>query len=769
MVKHAQPYKTTICLALMFCAAAALAGDATLNTNADSGSGSLREAITAINANADPANNVFWPNSASGTLTLLSDLPSIAYATTFNFGSAIYDFTIADSTNAMGISAALTVYNNSLTSTLTIHEDIGGTGSIIKTGSGALVLTGTNTYTGGTHINGGILAADWDGALGAAAGGLSFDGGTLKILNNFYSSRAITLNALGGTFNTNSYALSLSGVISGAGGLTKKGTGTLILSGANTYLGTTTINAGTLRLGADNSIPQTSTITLASGSELDLDGHVQTAASLSGAGTLALALQPGITNLSVTGAADLGSISLDVTFSPQLIANGQTFTVLDAGSLTGQFLAVHSPALVSFIPDYAASPTDVILTAGLVPFANVAATANQQAAGAALEPLRAGASGDLAAVMGNLYVLDAAGVRAALDQSGPAGFSAMRGLAFRDSDLRSNALRSRLADLAAGKAGGIKTYSGRGAGLSYMDFDDVPAASAAEARQGTDYGPLGFFASVSGLTGKDLSDKRGGQRPGYELSGGAAQAGADYSPADWLALGVTAGCGRGKADIYFPADALVESRSRHYGAYAAASAGPLRMDLYAGRGSGSYDTSRALSFGGISRKAKGSTDGQTSSVEASAFWRFRTSTPNGLIGPFLTLNYDQLKTDPFTETGADSLNLSVEAADARSLRTAAGLRYSEAVTNGGTILKTRLSAAWLHEYKDQDLPLTATLAAGGAPFTVRTGDCLRDALKTSLRAAADFEGGAGLALEYSGEYRRRLALHLGTLTFSIKF
>src|SRR5258708_2861337 len=83
---------------------------------------------------------------------------------------------------------------------------------------------------------------------GAAAGGLTFNGGTLQYGAGFSSARGVTLNAGGGTFDTQANNATLSGAISGTGGLTKAGTGTLILSGANTYLGGTTINAGTLQL-----------------------------------------------------------------------------------------------------------------------------------------------------------------------------------------------------------------------------------------------------------------------------------------------------------------------------------------------------------------------------------------------------------------------------------------------------------------------------------------------------------------------------------------
>ena len=117
----------------------------------------------------------------------------------------------------------------------TLSNVISGTGSISKTGAATLTLSGANTYSGGTAINAGTLAVAADNNLGNAAGGLSFDGGTLQFLAGFTINRAITLNAGGGTFDTNGNDATLAGTIGGSGGLTKTGLGTLTLLGANSY------------------------------------------------------------------------------------------------------------------------------------------------------------------------------------------------------------------------------------------------------------------------------------------------------------------------------------------------------------------------------------------------------------------------------------------------------------------------------------------------------------------------------------------------------
>ncbi|HQA39075.1 MAG TPA: autotransporter-associated beta strand repeat-containing protein, partial [Kiritimatiellia bacterium] len=106
------------------------------------------------------------------------------------------------------------------------------------------------------------------------------------------------------------------------GGLTKSGTGTLTVSGANTYTGATTVAAGTLKLGAAQALPDSTPVALAGGT-LDLNGATVTNA-LSGSGTLAngtveTVLSPagagtvGADAITLTGAALRGTYQADVT------------------------------------------------------------------------------------------------------------------------------------------------------------------------------------------------------------------------------------------------------------------------------------------------------------------------------------------------------------------------------------------------------------------------------------------------------------------------
>ncbi len=99
----------------------------------------------------------------------------------------------------------------------------------MKSGAGTLVLNGLNTYTGDTVINAGTLRI----GTNATANGASLNGG------NYAGNIAI---AAGATLNVQTnVSQTLSGVISGDGNIIKSYTGTLVLSGNNTYTGKTSI------------------------------------------------------------------------------------------------------------------------------------------------------------------------------------------------------------------------------------------------------------------------------------------------------------------------------------------------------------------------------------------------------------------------------------------------------------------------------------------------------------------------------------------------
>ncbi|MBW8863718.1 MAG: autotransporter-associated beta strand repeat-containing protein, partial [Verrucomicrobia bacterium] len=120
------------------------------------------------------------------------------------------------------------VLQYSSSATQTLAGVVSWFGAVVKDGPGKLVLAGNNTYFGSTYVSNGTLQV---------TGTLANDIG-----NNYIYS--VTDN---GTLEWSGASLqTLSGVISGTGGLLVDGSGALTLNGANTYTGNTTVSGGTL-------------------------------------------------------------------------------------------------------------------------------------------------------------------------------------------------------------------------------------------------------------------------------------------------------------------------------------------------------------------------------------------------------------------------------------------------------------------------------------------------------------------------------------------
>ncbi|MFA4916765.1 MAG: autotransporter-associated beta strand repeat-containing protein, partial [Syntrophales bacterium] len=258
--------------------------------------------------------------TAAGILTLGGNVTGNANATSatisgnLDFGTATRTFTIADGTAAydMVISAVI--------------SSASGAYGIIKAGTGTLVLSGANTYTGLTTLTAGILTIQNNTALGTPAGVttvatgamLQIDGSGLSIaeplntligtgvggagaLRNLANSNtwtgAITLGAGGATITCASGLLILTGGITGtglaltitgagnttistngintstAGTLTKTGAGTLTISASGDYTGLTTLTAGILTIQNNTALGTPAGVTtVATGAMLQIDG-----------------------------------------------------------------------------------------------------------------------------------------------------------------------------------------------------------------------------------------------------------------------------------------------------------------------------------------------------------------------------------------------------------------------------------------------------------------------------------------------------------------
>ena len=224
----------------------------------------------------------------TGTLTLNGSINSYTGNTTIDSGTLLVSGRLADSSNVSVATGAtyelgttdtigsiagngtINIYSYKLTAgganaSTTFGGVLAGTGSFTKAGTGTLTLSGNNTYTGGTTLAGGTLSLGSNEAVGTE-GTLRFSGGSLQFTANNttdYSARFSQDVNQAYAIDTNGQNITLANVLTSDGGsLTKQGTGTLTLTGNNTYTGSTTIDAGALQIGNGSdsaSISQSST------------------------------------------------------------------------------------------------------------------------------------------------------------------------------------------------------------------------------------------------------------------------------------------------------------------------------------------------------------------------------------------------------------------------------------------------------------------------------------------------------------------------------
>ncbi|EMS8607592.1 fibronectin-binding autotransporter adhesin ShdA [Salmonella enterica subsp. enterica serovar Infantis] len=234
--------------------------------------------------------------TGTGELTLSGD-NSYSGGTTIIGGTLTADHADSLGTGAVANSGVLQVGEGELENTLS------GSGSLVKTGTGELTLSGDNTYSGGTTITGGTLMADHADSLGTGA---IANSGVLQVGEG-----------------------ELENTLSGSGSLVKTGTGELTLSGDNSYSGATTITDGTLiaanvnALGSGN-IDNSGTLMLDAEGEFNLAN----VATQSGATT---ELARG-TTLNVDSLTQQADSTLNIDLSK---ANGESAITADSVTLGG--------------------------------------------------------------------------------------------------------------------------------------------------------------------------------------------------------------------------------------------------------------------------------------------------------------------------------------------------------------------------------------------------------------------------------------------------
>ncbi len=266
---------------------------------------------------------------------------------------------VANSTVILGFTSLTVGTSNNTTFSGIIEGDgtYAWTGNLIKQGTGTLTLAGVNTYTGATTITAGTLAISGAGSIAASRDVELTTTGSVFDISQTTSGTTITnlTGVAGSTVALGSKTLTVAsgafdgiiqdgGIGAGSGGsLTKQSTGTLTLTGVNTYTGETRITAGTLALSGSGSIALSSGVTLdGAGAVFDISQATNgaTITQLDGAASDS-EVRLGNRTLTITGVGSLfggkitdGGLSTE-TGGGLALAGGAYLTLAGANSYSG--------------------------------------------------------------------------------------------------------------------------------------------------------------------------------------------------------------------------------------------------------------------------------------------------------------------------------------------------------------------------------------------------------------------------------------------------
>lgn len=692
-------------------AATAITDNATLAFNRS-------DAITVANTiTGTGALHQIGPN----TLTLTGNVTNIG-GTTIDAGSTIQ---VGNGGTTGTLGSGPTADNGTLlfnrSDTLTVNSNISGAGNVRQIGTGTTILGGTNSYTGGTTVVSGTL-----------------QGTTASLQGSITNNANVTFSqATNGTY---------AGVMRGPGTLIKEGTGTVQLSGANTYTGATTVNDGVLNVNgsitsnvgvdAAGTFGGTGTVT----GNVDNDGTVTPGSIASPIGTLRVvgaftnesgaAVQVNIDSnnngsvLDVTGTATINGGTVIANSTTGSANAGQKFVFLTAGSRVGTFdnaVSQNLPVFLIPVLGYTSDTAFFTLLRNGETYQAVGNTFNERAVGGYLDQISPTASGDLQTVFDGLNSIDDPELRVAESQMAGAIHGTLAQIGVQNTTLIIAQVAQRLRSSAfAPEVDSCCCGCGRCApGVCSGCLEDglfapVPCCG------GSEWTPWaqGFGAGASA--------KSDGNAEGVAYSMGGVVAGMERWIDDCRLLGFHGGYVGTTARTNAPNDTI---NGGNLGAYLYADDSFNYYTLMSGFEFDGYNTHRLLAFDGIDRQASANYFGWQAYAYAERGVSYESC--GRLFQPFVALQYLYLGQNNFTERGAGSIDLAASGVSTNSLRSLLGARLQWAWMHS-TCRRSfpEIHAYWLHEYLDSHSLIDATFSPtpenGSTPFIAHGLDMGRD-------------------------------------------
>jgi len=741
-------------------------------------------------------------------------------ASGLQFASDGYEIA-GDALTLTGSDATIRVGDNSAEGadfTATISAELTGGARLVKTDLGTLVLTGANSYTGGTLVQGGELIGDASSIRGdivnnatvlfdqggdaSYAGDISGTGDMVKdgagmltlegvstldwsVLGGGLSSAAqrfagdVTI-ASGASFTFDQPAdAAYAGTLSGSGSFVKSGTGTLVYNGdGSAFTGTTTVSAGSLIVGSDAAHEDAAlggSIDVSDGAQLGGHGSVGTVTLGSGA-TVAPGNSIGTLNVAGDFVFDAHS-----TYAVEVDPEGPGSDLIHATGTA--YLNGASVAHIGLDGNYKPSSTYAILTAdsgidgtfGNVTsdFAFLTPDLSYGDKDVYLKLQRNDIAFCMAAMTANQC---ATGTGAESTGLGSSIYDAIVGLS---AEQATSAFEQLSGEVHASMKGMLIDGSHFVRDAANDRIRSAFAAVGSEAPPVLAYGENGATRMLAaadtsspaawGRAFGAWSDLDGdGNAAGLSSSTGGFLTGIDAALAENWRAGVMAGY----SHTSFDADGRSSSGSSqnwHLGLY-----GGGQWDVMGGtlglRGGAAYtwheiSTARAVSFPGFSDRL--SADYNAGSAQV--FGEIAYDIKAGDLGlePFANLAYVNLHSDGFTEKGgAAALTSPFSMTDATF--TTLGLRASTDVHLGATMLTARGMLGWRHAYGDTT-PLSAFAFADSDAFTIAGLPIAKDAALVEAGLDLDVAADARLGISYQGQFADGAASNGASANLSVRF